>query len=75
MSKKRKLKYILLLMLSAMILFGCSTPANYNNCPVYPVGGRAVGQELEKVPYQGYERFWEWLGRVDKLRQELELCK
>ena len=75
MSKKRKLKYILVLLLAVIILFGCSTTANYSNCPVYPVGGPAVGQELEKVPYQGYERFWEWLGRVDKLRQELELCK
>lgn len=62
-------------MLSAMILFGCSTTASYNNCPAYPVGGQAVGKELEKVPYNGYENFWEWLGRIDKLRQELELCR
>ena len=75
MSKRKKLKYILLLMLGAMILFGCSTPANYNNCPVYPVGGQAVGKELEKANYSDFPNTWEWLGRIDKLRQELELCK
>lgn len=75
MSRKRRLKYILLLLLVVIILFGCSTTANYNNCPAYPVGGKNVGDELKGVPYAGYEDFWEWLGRIDKLRQELELCR
>jgi len=48
---------------------------SYNNCPVYPVGGEKVGQELSNIPYQGYENFWQWIGRIDKLRQELELCQ
>jgi hypothetical protein len=49
--------------------------ANYSNCPTYPVGGKAVYEELVSIPYEGYENFWEWIGRIDKLRQELELCK
>ena len=39
--------------------------------PVYPVAGEKVAAELENIPYSGYEDFWEWLARVDKLRQEL----
>lgn len=62
-------------MLAALICCSSCTTANYNNCPAYPVGGKAVGAELENIPYAGYEDFWEWLGRVDKLRQELELCR
>lgn len=58
-----------------MVLCGCSTTANYNNCPTYPVGGEKVAEELEKVPYEGYEDFWEWIGRINKLREELNLCQ
>lgn len=58
-----------------MGLCSCSTMANYSNCPTYPVGGKAVYEELVSIPYEGYENFWEWIGRIDKLRQELELCK
>ena len=58
-----------------MVLCGCSTKVFYNNCPVYPIGGAVVGKELANLPYDGYENFWEWIGRIDKLRQELELCK
>lgn len=75
MWKSKKLKYILSLMLAVMALFGCSSVVSYNNCPVYPVGGEKVGQELSNIPYQGYENFWQWIGRIDKLRQELELCQ
>ena len=48
---------------------------NYNNCPVYPVGGKNVGNELQKLDVKEYPYTWEWIGRVDKLRQELEICK
>ena len=49
--------------------------ANYDNCPVYPAAGPKVAEELEKIPYNGYENTWEWLARINKLRQELELCR
>lgn len=62
-------------MLVVTVLSSCSTTISYDNCPVYPVAGVKVGQELANVPYQGYENFWEWIGRIDKLRQELELCR
>lgn len=47
----------------------------YNNCPTYPVAGEKVAKELGDLPYVGYENTWEWIGRIDKLRQELELCQ
>lgn len=75
MSKKKKVKYIALLMLMLILLLGCSTTANYNNCPTYPVGGAKVGAELSRLGGSEYPNTWEWIGRIDKLRQELELCK
>jgi hypothetical protein len=50
--------------------------ANYNNyCPIYPVAGKPVYEELKNIPYQGYEDFWEWMGRINKLKGELEICQ
>lgn len=75
MSMKRKLIYILSLILAVIVLCSCSTTVSYNICPSYPVGGEKVAEELEKVPYDGYEDFWEWIARINKLREELELCQ
>lgn len=73
MLKKRKLKYILSLMLLVLSLSSCSTTTSYS-CSVFPVGGAEVGKEIEKIPYEGYEHFWEWLGRLQKLKEELDIC-
>lgn len=62
-------------MLLVMSLSGCLRPAFYSSCPVYPVGGEKVGIELESLSFEEYPATWEWLGRVDKLRQELEICR
>ena len=35
----------------------------------------AMTAELAKLPFDTAPHFWEWLGRVDKLRQELEICR
>ena len=48
---------------------------NYDFCPMYPVAGKKVAEELEKAELYDAEKFWEWMGRVNKLREELELCK
>lgn len=48
---------------------------NYNNCPTYPIAGKKVAQELNRINYTEFENTWEWIGRINKLRQELELCK
>ncbi|MBR3676588.1 MAG: hypothetical protein IKN71_05600 [Alphaproteobacteria bacterium] len=48
---------------------------SYDFCPVYPVAGAAVAAELENASIEDYPATWEWIGRIDKLRQELEICK
>lgn len=60
---------------AAMLYLSSCTPVVYSGCPVYPVAGEKVASELEKVSYEQAPAFWEWLGRIDKLRQELELCR
>lgn len=63
------------LTLVAMSCLASCAQVNSDYCPVYPVAGEAVAAELEKVSYSEFPNTWEWLGRIDKLRQELELCK
>ena len=61
-------------MLIVMNLLTSCRWVNYNNCPVYPIAGQKVAEELKKTTYEEYPNMWEWLGRINKLRQELELC-
>lgn len=61
-------------MLLVTSCLGSCTLTNYDICPVYPIAGEKVSEELKNIPHQGYENFWEWLARIDKLRQELEIC-
>lgn len=75
MLKLNVARFILLLILVVILLLGCSTTANYDNCPHFPIGGKKVADELESVPYQGNEDFWEWIARLYKLKQELDICK
>ncbi len=64
------------LMPAAMICLSSCVPAGYSpGCPVYPAAGEKVAAELEKISYDQAPNFWEWLGRIDKLRQELEVCR
>ena len=65
--------FIVALMLLAVSCCHSST-ATLCNCPVYPVGGTNVGKELSSLMYYEYPHLWEWLGRINKLRQELEIC-
>lgn len=60
-------------MLVVMICLSSCTQISSDYCPTYPVAGEKVAQELENAG--DIPNTWEWIGRVDKLRQELELCK
>ena len=75
MSIKKSLLFILLVILLVILLSGCSRTINSNFCPTFPLGGHKVAEELKKVPYEGYEDTWEWIARLYKLKQELDLCK
>ena len=71
MSNLKKTKfYLVLTLLSLSCLSSCAT-ANYNTCPTYPIAGPKVADEISSL--EG-DAFWEWLARINKLRQQLELC-
>lgn len=75
MLQRLRLLFIAALMQSVI---ACSTQCvtvHYDFCPVYPVAGVPVAYELENLTADEYPNTWEWIGRIDKLRQELELCK
>lgn len=75
MWKRKRRRYILGLTLIAMsFLSGCAREC-YEFCPAYPVAGASVAAELEKMNYSKFPNTWEWIGRIDKLRQELDLCR
>ncbi len=73
MWKKSGRKYIRGLMLPGLLCLSSCVPVNYSGCPVYPVAGAKVAAELEQAGE--LPATWEWIGRIDKLRQELELCR
>lgn len=63
-------------MLVVLICLSSCAQVDYSqSCPVYPVAGAKVAAELEKASYSEFPNTWEWIGRIDKLRQELEVCR
>jgi len=62
------------MLLVVSCLSSCKTIC-YNPCPVFPIAGLKVAEELQHADYQNYQHTWNWIGRLDKLRQELELCR
>ena len=59
------------MLISLIYLTSCSI-TNYEYCPTYPIAGHKVAEEIKDVDGK---YFWEWVGRINKLRQQLELCK
>ncbi len=60
-----------------LCLSSCKTTSSEGAsfCPVYPIAGEKVAQELKNADYASFPYTWEWIGRINKLRQELELCQ
>lgn len=76
MLKRKKRRFTLALMPAALICLSSCVPVGYSSgCPIYPVAGEKVAAELENANYSEFPNTWEWIGRIDKLRQELELCR
>ena len=46
------------------------------SCPTWPEAGSVVAEEVERrmMPADQFPKFWEWMGRVDKLRDQLLAC-
>lgn len=75
MLKRKKLKYGLSLTLIGMSLLTSCRVVNYSNCPTYPIAGDKVAKEITSLSVEEYPNFWDWVGRINKLREELELCQ
>ncbi len=69
--KELKYRRVLILLgmscLSACVKGYCDT----NMFPEFPPAGSRVAQELDNLTADEYPYLWEWIGRLDKLRQEL----
>jgi hypothetical protein len=44
-------------------------------CPPFPEAGEKVGEELENIPFDGFEDFWGWMDRIGKLHDQLDECR
>lgn len=73
MLKRKKRIFILAGVLLVQSCLSSCTTTSYNNCPTWPIAGEKVAKELEKAGE--LPNTWEWIGRLDKLKQELDLCK
>ena len=76
MSKSRMLnlkRLQSLSLLAAMLLSGCG-PGSYN-VPPWPVAGPRVADELERYcSAEDCPATWEWLGRVDVFKRQLDIA-
>ena len=75
MSKLRSqlaLSGIALLFLSAC---GSAKGTNLSTCPPPQWPDAKVAEELVNVPYEGFEDTWSWIDRVEKLNEQLEVCR
>jgi len=75
MSDGKRPQFMPSLMLGVMLCLNSCAAVNYSFCPIYPLAGADVASELEHLSAEEYPDTWEWIGRIDKLRQELEICK
>ena len=67
----------MLLAALAIFLAGCGSAVfESGSCPTWPEAGPAVAEEVERgmMPADRFPAFWEWMGRVDKLRDQLLAC-
>ncbi len=60
-------------MLTVLVCLNSCMRENYKHCPIYPIAGPEVAKELEKAG--NLPHTWEWLSRIETLRQELEQCR
>jgi len=60
-----------------ILLIGCGKAVfEEGTCPTWPSAGAEVADDLSAgmMPAEQYPAFWEWMGRVDKLKDQLSEC-
>ena len=70
--KKGRSYTLALILLVILLLSSCARVSC--NCPIYPIAGAQVAEELENADIEHYSYTWEWIARINKLREELEQC-
>jgi len=61
----------------AISLSGCGSAVfEAGSCPACPEAGSVVAEEVERgmMPADQFPAYWEWMARVDKLRDQLLAC-
>lgn len=59
---------------SFSVLASCAAPMP-PPCPAWPIAGRAVADELVRLPAADYPATWGWIARLDVLRDQLAICR
>ncbi len=67
---------VLLLLLGGCSLFGGGIQNKETSpCPPPQYADEKVAAELKTIPFEGYEDTWAWVDRVEKLNEQLEVCR
>ena len=73
----RRISPLALIATLAIFLSACGSAAfEADSCPTWPAAGPAVAEEMKAgaMPPDRFPAFWEWMGRLDKLRDQLVAC-
>ena len=67
------------MLIAALCLSACSSvnvtdPAT-TVCPPPAWPDEKVAEELQFLPYDGWEDFWTWMAKVEKLNEQLTTCR
>ena len=77
---RRLIRRILLFALIATLAISLSIYGSavfeVGSCPTWPEAGSVVAEEVERrmMSADQFPAFWEWMGRVGKLRDQLLAC-
>jgi len=69
--------HLVLPFIAVLYLTGCGSVSGTNTTvappPAWP--DEKVAAELENVPFVGFEDFWGWMDKVEKLNEQLEAAR
>ena len=63
------------LFIALTFLSGCAGASVQSSCPPPRYPDEKVGAELETVPFEGYEDFWQWMSDIEALNEQLDACR
>lgn len=70
---------LLAILFLVVVLVDCAGTDRPNQCPPWPIGGSRVAENLtlidKTIPYADISYFWEWMSRLDRLKDQLGACK